>query len=52
MVLQTADNDRLAVEILQDAAEVVVQFVAQFAILQEWATVLRGKHSVNKDLSQ
>jgi hypothetical protein len=39
MVFHAADDDGLAVEIGQDAAEIAVQFFAQWFVAQKWATV-------------
>jgi len=52
MVLNAADDDGLAFQIRQDAAEVAMQFIAQRFVAEEWPPVFGGKDRVHKDFSE
>ncbi len=52
VIFDSAHNDWLAIEVMQNSTKVIVQFVTQDMITQERATVLRGKHGVNEYLGQ
>ena len=52
MVLHAADNDGLAFQIRQDAAEVTVQFVTQWVVAKEWPAVFGGEDRVHQNLCE
>jgi len=52
VIFHAADDHGLAIELGQDSTEVVMQFLAQRTLVQEWPTVFRGKNRVNQNLCQ
>lgn len=52
MVLDTANNDGLAIEVVQNAAEVEVQFFAEILIAEKWSAFLGGKNGVNQNFGE
>ena len=52
MIFHTADAERLAIVIRQDAAEVTVQFFAQRFIAEKRAAVFGGENGVNHNLGE
>jgi hypothetical protein len=52
MVFHTADDDRLAILVRQDAAEVTVQFIAQWFVTEQWAAVFGLEDGVNQNLGE
>ena len=52
MVFHAADDERLAIVIRQDAAQITVQFLAKRFVAQKWTTVLGRKNGVNQNLGE
>jgi len=52
MVFNATDQQRLAIQIVEDAAEIAVELVAQIEVTQERAAFLGGKHNVKKDFCE
>lgn len=52
MILHAADDEGLAIEIREDAAEVAVEFVAERFVAKEWVTFLGREDRVQKDLCE
>jgi hypothetical protein len=52
VIFHTADDNRLAFEIRQDAAKIFVQFVTQRFVAQKRPTIFGGEHSVNEDFPE
>jgi hypothetical protein len=52
VVFHAAHNDRLAIEIGKNAAEVTVQFLAQRPVAQKWSPVFGGENGVNQNLCE
>ena len=52
MIIDSSDNDGLAIKIRQDAAQVTVQFLAQGAVSQIRTAVLGGENRVYQDFRQ
>jgi hypothetical protein len=51
-IFHAADDDGLAFEIGEDAAEIFVQFVAQRFVAEEWPSVLGGKDRVHENFGE
>ena len=52
MILHAADDERLAVEVPEDAAEVAVEFVAEGFVPEEWPPFLGREDRVQKNLCE
>jgi len=52
VILHAADDERLAVEVPEDAAEVAVEFVAEGFIPEEWPPFLGREDRVQKNLCE
>jgi hypothetical protein len=52
MILYTADDEGLAIEIREDAAKVAVEFVAERFVPHEWPPFLGREDRVQKDLCE
>lgn len=52
VVLDTPDDDGLAVEIRENAAEVAVEFVPQQLVAQERPTIFGGEDGMDQDLGE
>ena len=52
MIFHAADNDGLAFEVGQDAAEVAVQFITQRFVAEEWPPVFGGEDRVYKNFGE
>ncbi len=52
MILHPADDERLAIEIREDAAEVAVEFITQRLVFQKWPPFLGREDQVQKDLCE
>ena len=52
MVFRAAGNNRLAIQIGQDAAKVMVQFITQLAVAKKWLAVFGGKDRMDKDFPE
>jgi hypothetical protein len=52
MILYAAHDDGLAFEIGQDAAEIFVQFVAQWFVAEEWPAVFGGKDRMHENFGE
>jgi len=52
MVFHATDDEGLAIEIGQDAAEVTVQFFAQKFVAEKWAAVFGGKNRMHENLGE
>lgn len=50
MVCHAADNNRLAIMLGKDAAEVMVQFIAECFVAEEGATIFGRENGVNQNL--
>ena len=51
-ILPAADDERLAVEVPEDAAEVAVEFVAAGFVPEEWPPFLGREDRVQKNLCE
>ena len=49
MIIDPTDNDGLAVEVRENAAQVTMKFLAKHLVLQERPAILRGEYGVNED---
>ena len=52
MILHAADDEGLAVQVREDAAEVAVEFLAKGFVPQEWVPFLGREDRMQKDLCQ
>lgn len=52
MVFHAAHDDGLAFEIGEDAAEIFVQFIAQWYVAEEWPPVFGGKDRVHENFGE
>ena len=52
MILDPADDEGLAFEIREDAAEVTMEFLAQRRVFQKWPPFLGREDQVQKDLCE
>jgi len=52
VILHTADDEGLAFEIREDAAEVAMEFVAEGLVPQEWPPFLGREHEVEEDFGE
>lgn len=52
MVFDSTDDYRLAIMVSQDAAEIIVQFVAKGFVAQKWPAVFGREHDVHEDFSE
>ena len=52
MILHAADNDGLAIKVRQDAAEVTVQFFAQWFMAQERPPVFGGEDRMHENFGE
>jgi len=52
MVLHAADDDGLAIAVLQDAANVAVQFPAQGRVVEKGLSVFGGEDRVHQDFCE
>lgn len=52
MIFHAANDDGLAFEISQDAAEVTVQFIPQWFVAEEWPPVFGRKDRVHQNFGE
>jgi len=52
MVGDPANDDRLAIQSGENAAEVTVEFIAQVATTQEWSSIFGREHRMHEDLGE
>ena len=52
MILHAADDERLATEVREDAAEVAVEFLAEQLVTKERAAILGREDRVQEDLCE
>jgi len=52
MVFHPADDDGLAVKLIQNATEVPVHFFTEIFVPQEWTAVFRGKNRMHQDFCE
>ena len=52
VILDATYDDWLTIQIVQDTAEITMQFFTHCAVAQERAAIFRGKHRVNEDLGK
>ena len=52
MIFHATDDDGLAFEIREDAAEIAMQFVAQWFVAEEWPPVFGGKDRVHENFGE
>jgi len=49
MVLDTAHHERLAIQLIDDSANITVQFGSQDSVAQKRPALFRGKDHVDED---
>lgn len=49
MVFDPTNDERLAIKIVQYSTNVMVQFIANRFVAQEWAAVFGGENRMNQD---
>jgi hypothetical protein len=52
MIFDAANDDWLAIEVRQDSAEIVMHFITNFCIAQEWTPLFSGEHRVDQNLCE
>ena len=52
MVFNASDNNRLAIEVREDSAEIPVQFFADSVVAQERAPIFCRKYGVNQNFGE
>ena len=52
MILHTADYDRLAFEICENAPDVPMEFLSSCTVAEEWDAVFRRENDVDENLCE
>jgi len=52
VIFDAADNHRLTIEPDEDSTEILMQFLAQGLVAQEWAAIFGGENRVNQYLCE
>lgn len=52
MILNPAHDQRRRIQITRDAGEIGMCLCTKFRVLEEWLTMLCGKHQMDVDLHQ
>ena len=52
MIFDAPGDDWLAIEIGQDAAQIMMQFIAEHRVAQKWPTFFGGKNRVDQNFCQ